>query len=152
MPGPTDVLVRVEAVAVNPVDLFVRSGAYRTPTPFPFVLGRDMVGTVEEVGPGATGFAFGARMWSHSMGHGGRQGSPLSTAWSVSTGCTPLTAAARRFAPSVNRPSRRVSVAASAMASLSLSGMSIRPAPRSWTRSALKNWVRDTIRLHIGAV
>ena len=34
MPGPTDVLVRVEAVAVNPVDLFVRSGVYRTPTPF----------------------------------------------------------------------------------------------------------------------
>jgi len=74
VPGPTDVLVRVEAVAVNPVDLFVRSGAYRTSTPFPFVLGRDVVGTVEEVGPGATRFAVGDRVWSHSMGHAGRQG------------------------------------------------------------------------------
>ena len=74
VPGPTDVLVRVEAVAVDPVDLFVRSGAYRTPTPFPFVLGRDVVGTVAETGPGATGFAVGERVWSHSMGHAGRQG------------------------------------------------------------------------------
>ena len=37
-PGPTDVLVRVTATAVDPVDTFVRSGAYPTPTPFPFVL------------------------------------------------------------------------------------------------------------------
>jgi NADPH:quinone reductase-like Zn-dependent oxidoreductase len=74
IPGPTDVLVRVEAAAVDPVDTFVRSGAYRTPTPFPFVLGRDLVGTVAETGPGATGFAVGDRVWSHSMGHGGRQG------------------------------------------------------------------------------
>ena len=74
VPGPTDVLVRVEAAAVDPVDTFVRSGAYRTPTPFPFVLGRDLVGTVADIGPGATGFAVGDRVWSHSMGHGGRQG------------------------------------------------------------------------------
>jgi NADPH:quinone reductase-like Zn-dependent oxidoreductase len=74
VPGPTDVLVRVEAAAVDPVDTFVRSGAYRTPTPFPFVLGRDLVGTVAETGPGATEFAVGDRVWSHSMGHGGRQG------------------------------------------------------------------------------
>jgi NADPH:quinone reductase-like Zn-dependent oxidoreductase len=74
VPGPTDVLVRVEAAAVDPVDTFVRSGAYRTPTPFPFVLGRDLVGTVAETGPGAAGFAVGDRAWSHSMGHGGRQG------------------------------------------------------------------------------
>lgn len=74
VPGPTDVLVRVEAVAVNQVDTFVRSGAYRTPTPFPFVLGRDLVGTVAEVGPGATGFGVGERVWSHSLGHAGRQG------------------------------------------------------------------------------
>ena len=74
VPGPTDVLVRVEAAAVDPVDTFVRSGAYRTPTPFPFVLGRDLAGTVAETGPGATRFAVGDRVWSHSMGHGGRQG------------------------------------------------------------------------------
>jgi NADPH:quinone reductase-like Zn-dependent oxidoreductase len=53
VPGPTDVLVRVEVVVVNPVDILVRSGAYRTLTPFPFVVGRDLVGTVAEPGPGA---------------------------------------------------------------------------------------------------
>jgi NADPH:quinone reductase-like Zn-dependent oxidoreductase len=74
-PGPTDVLVRVEVVVVNPVDILVRSGAYPTPTPFPFVVGRDLVGTVAEAGPGAVGFAPGDRVWCNSLGHGGRQGS-----------------------------------------------------------------------------
>jgi NADPH:quinone reductase-like Zn-dependent oxidoreductase len=69
-PGPTDVLVRVEAVAVNPVDTFIRSGAYRTPLPMPFVVGRDMVGTT--VGGGTAGRA--QRVWTNSLGHAGRQG------------------------------------------------------------------------------
>jgi NADPH:quinone reductase-like Zn-dependent oxidoreductase len=73
--GPTDVLVRTEALAVDQVDTLVRSGAYRTPTPFPFIIGRDMVGTVAAAGPGAVGFAEGDRVWCNSLGHGGRQGS-----------------------------------------------------------------------------
>ena len=72
-PGPTDVLVEVEAVAVNPVDTYVRSGGYRTPVPLPFVVGRDLVGTVVEAGP-ATGFQPRERVWCNSMGHEGRQG------------------------------------------------------------------------------
>jgi NADPH:quinone reductase-like Zn-dependent oxidoreductase len=74
-PGPTDVLVRVEVVVVDPVDTMVRSGGYATPTPFPFVVGRDLVGTVAAAGPGAAGFAAGDRVWCNSLGHGGRQGS-----------------------------------------------------------------------------
>ncbi|MET9885291.1 NADPH:quinone reductase [Streptomyces sp. NPDC006430] len=73
-PGPTDVLVAVEAVSVNPVDTFVRSGLFRTPVDFPFVIGRDLVGTVVAAGPGAAGFAVGDRVWCNSLGHGGRQG------------------------------------------------------------------------------
>ncbi|MET9962758.1 NADPH:quinone reductase [Streptomyces sp. NPDC006326] len=73
-PGPTDVLVDVEAVSVNPVDTFVRSGLFRTPVEFPFVVGRDLVGTVVAAGPGAAGFAVGDRVWCNSLGHGGRQG------------------------------------------------------------------------------
>lgn len=73
-PGLTDVLVRVEAVAVNPVDTFVRSGAFRTPITFPFVIGRDLAGTVAVAGPGAAGFAVGDRVWCNSLGHAGRQG------------------------------------------------------------------------------
>jgi 2-desacetyl-2-hydroxyethyl bacteriochlorophyllide A dehydrogenase len=72
-PGPTDVLVRVEAVAVNHVDTFVRSGSYPTPLPFPFVVGRDLVGIVVACGPGAP-FAVGDRVWTNSLGHVGRQG------------------------------------------------------------------------------
>jgi NADPH:quinone reductase-like Zn-dependent oxidoreductase len=74
-PGPTDVLVRTEAMAVNNVDTLVRSGAYRTPTPFPFIIGRDLVGTVLSAGPGAALFSEGDRVWCNSLGHGGRQGS-----------------------------------------------------------------------------
>ncbi|MEU6579110.1 NADPH:quinone reductase [Streptomyces sp. NPDC046805] len=73
-PGPYDVLVDVEFSAVNPVDTFVRSGAYRTPLRFPFVIGRDLVGTVAAAGPGAPGFHAGDRVWCNSLGHAGRQG------------------------------------------------------------------------------
>ncbi|GAA4859325.1 NADPH:quinone reductase [Kitasatospora terrestris] len=74
VPGPTDVLVDVTAVSANPVDTFVRSGVFRTPVEFPFVVGRDLVGTVAAAGPGAPGFAVGDRVWCNSLGHGGRQG------------------------------------------------------------------------------
>ncbi|HEX6967874.1 MAG TPA: NADPH:quinone reductase [Micromonosporaceae bacterium] len=73
-PGPTDVLVDVTATTVNPVDTFVRSGLFRTPIDFPFVIGRDLVGTVAAVGPGAPGFSVGDLVWCNSLGHGGRQG------------------------------------------------------------------------------
>jgi NADPH:quinone reductase-like Zn-dependent oxidoreductase len=74
VPGPHDVLVDVEVSAVNHVDTFVRSGAWRTPLEFPFVIGRDLVGTVAAAGPGATGYRPGDRVWCNSLGHDGRQG------------------------------------------------------------------------------
>ncbi|HEY1176012.1 MAG TPA: alcohol dehydrogenase catalytic domain-containing protein, partial [Phytomonospora sp.] len=70
--GPTDVLVAPEALAVDPVDTFIRSGAYRTPMTFPFVLGRDLVGEVVSTGPDVVGFTTGDRVWCNSMGHAGR--------------------------------------------------------------------------------
>ncbi|AOR36494.1 oxidoreductase [Streptomyces fodineus] len=73
-PGPTDVLVNVLATTVNPVDTFVRSGLFPTHLDFPFVVGRDLVGTVAEAGPGVIGFRAGDRVWCNSLGHGGRQG------------------------------------------------------------------------------
>ncbi|MEP7159701.1 MAG: NADPH:quinone reductase [Dermatophilaceae bacterium] len=73
--GPTEVLVAVQTVPVNPVDTFVRSGAFPTMTPFPFVIGRDLAGTVAALGPGTAGFSVGERVWCNSLGHGGRQGS-----------------------------------------------------------------------------
>ncbi|MFD5574073.1 NADPH:quinone reductase [Streptomyces cadmiisoli] len=72
VPGPDEVLVRVDAVAANHVDTFVRSGAYATDVRFPFVVGRDLVGTVAAP---AGRFAAGDRVWCNSLGHAGRQGS-----------------------------------------------------------------------------
>ena len=68
-----EVLVDVSVASVNHVDTFVRSGAWRTPLTFPFVIGRDLAGTVAEARPG-TGFEAGDRVWCNSMGHAGRQG------------------------------------------------------------------------------
>ncbi|WP_411867498.1 zinc-binding alcohol dehydrogenase family protein [Vulcanococcus limneticus] len=62
VPGPRDLLVRVEALAVNPVDTKVR----RRDTPAPGewkVLGWDGAGTVEAVGPAVQGFQVGDRVW-----------------------------------------------------------------------------------------
>lgn len=69
-----EVLIKVNAVSVNHVDTFVRSGSFKTKTNFPFVIGRDAVGQVEEVGKDVTGFSKGNWVWTNSMGYAGRQG------------------------------------------------------------------------------
>ncbi|MGF2385689.1 alcohol dehydrogenase catalytic domain-containing protein [Lentilactobacillus otakiensis] len=69
-----EVLIKVNAVSVNHVDTFVRSGSFKTETNFPFVIGRDAVGQVEEVGADVTGFSKGNWVWTNSMGYAGRQG------------------------------------------------------------------------------
>jgi zinc-binding alcohol dehydrogenase family protein len=61
VPGPRDLLVRVEAVSVNPVDVKTRKGT--DPNGVPKVLGYDAAGTVEAVGAGATLFKPGDRVW-----------------------------------------------------------------------------------------
>lgn len=53
VPGPTEVLVRVHAAGVNPVDAKTRAGGRFLGEP-PFVLGWDVSGVVEEVGFGVT--------------------------------------------------------------------------------------------------
>ncbi|MFD9438519.1 NADPH:quinone reductase [Streptomyces sp. NPDC060006] len=73
-PGPHDVLVDVEVTTANHVDTFIRSGAVDERVDFPFVVGRDLVGRVVTTGEAVTGFAPGERVWSNSLGHGGRQG------------------------------------------------------------------------------
>jgi 2-desacetyl-2-hydroxyethyl bacteriochlorophyllide A dehydrogenase len=73
-PGPTDVLVEVRFTTVNPIDALIRAGWYRVPMPFPFVVGRDLVGRVAAAGPGAAGFKVGDLVWCNSLGYDGRQG------------------------------------------------------------------------------
>jgi NADPH:quinone reductase-like Zn-dependent oxidoreductase len=60
---PTEVLVRVRAVGVNPVDTAVRSGAWPLLGDPPFVLGWDISGTVEQTGPGVTRFRPGDEVY-----------------------------------------------------------------------------------------
>lgn len=73
--GHDQVLVRVTALAVNPVDTYIRAGTYRIDAAFPFIIGRDLVGDVVRVGSGVTRFVPGQRVWCNSLGYGGRQGS-----------------------------------------------------------------------------
>jgi NADPH:quinone reductase-like Zn-dependent oxidoreductase len=64
VPGPGQLLVKVEASSVNPIDWKRGSGRYRAvmPTRFPLVPGYDLAGTVAGVGPGVEGFVVGDRV------------------------------------------------------------------------------------------
>jgi NADPH2:quinone reductase len=73
-PGPGQVLIRVYASAVNPIDTYIRSGAIAMDLPQPFVPGCDAAGVVENVGPGVKGFTIGDRVWCTNQGLLGRQG------------------------------------------------------------------------------
>jgi NADPH2:quinone reductase len=56
-PGPGQVLIRVEATGVNFIEIYFRKGVYKAS--LPLIPGSEASGTVEELGPGVTGFAAG---------------------------------------------------------------------------------------------
>ncbi|MFD8916870.1 zinc-binding dehydrogenase [Streptomyces sp. NPDC059569] len=62
-PGPGEVLVRVLATSVNPLDLQTRRGDYRDQVALPAVIGNDVSGVVVETGPGADDFRPGDEVW-----------------------------------------------------------------------------------------
>lgn len=68
---PGEVLVRVHAAGVNPVDWKVREGKFGTKAAFPLTLGRDVSGTVEAVGSGVTEFKVGDAVYGMLASHGG---------------------------------------------------------------------------------
>jgi NADPH:quinone reductase-like Zn-dependent oxidoreductase len=61
-PGPREVRVRVRAVAMNHMDIWVRRGLPHLKLPYPFRLGCDVAGEVEALGPGAKGAKVGDRV------------------------------------------------------------------------------------------
>jgi NADPH:quinone reductase-like Zn-dependent oxidoreductase len=63
--GPEQLLVRVRASSVNPVDAFIAAGYLKgmAEHEFPVVLGRDYAGVVEQVGPAVTGYAPGDEVY-----------------------------------------------------------------------------------------
>ncbi|MBW0012686.1 quinone oxidoreductase [Mycobacterium sp.] len=59
-PGPGEVLIKAEAIGVNFIDTYFRSGAY--PRELPFILGTETCGTVAATGEGVDGFREGDRV------------------------------------------------------------------------------------------
>ena len=97
-PGPGELLVRVEAAAVNPVDTYFRDGSYE-PEDLPWIPGSDVAGVVEATGP-ATGYEPGDRVFATALGRD-RQGTcaeyvvvPEELAATVPEGVDPVEAAA----------------------------------------------------------
>src|SRR5258708_38921570 len=75
-PAPGQVLVKIAASGVNPLDTKIRAGAAgHARHPFPAILGIDLAGTVAAVGPGITSFREGDEVYGMPGGVGGVQGS-----------------------------------------------------------------------------
>ena len=62
-PGPGQVVVRIRAAGVNPVDTYIRSGNYAILPTLPYVPGNDCAGVIETVGQGVTRFKRGDRVY-----------------------------------------------------------------------------------------
>ena len=62
-PGPGQVLVRLRAVGINPVDTYIRAGKYGTLPTLPFTPGADAAGTIESVGPETPEWRVGDRVY-----------------------------------------------------------------------------------------
>jgi len=72
--GSHDLLIRVQATSVNPIDTYVRSGAVTFERPNPYLVGCDAAGIVEQIGNEVTGFKIGDRVWCTNQGLLGVQG------------------------------------------------------------------------------
>ncbi len=73
-PEAGQILIRVHAVSVNPIDTYVRGGAVAFELPQPYIIGCDAAGVVEAVGEGVHHFSVGDRVWCTNQGLLGRQG------------------------------------------------------------------------------
>ena len=62
-PGTGQVLVRVKAVGVNPVDTYIRTGGHAVKPPLPYTPGSDAAGDVEAIGEGVSSVAVGDRVY-----------------------------------------------------------------------------------------
>jgi len=57
VPGPDQALVKIEAIGLNFLDCYFRSGLYKST--LPFIPGSEAAGTVTAVGAGVTTYAWG---------------------------------------------------------------------------------------------
>ncbi|MBB3146881.1 NADPH:quinone reductase-like Zn-dependent oxidoreductase [Phyllobacterium trifolii] len=76
VPQPGEVLVKISASGVNPLDIKIRAGsAAHARHPLPAILGMDLAGTVEAVGPDVISFKRGDEVYGMTGGIGGKPGS-----------------------------------------------------------------------------
>jgi len=73
-PKRTECLIKVTAVDVNPIDVYVRSGLIAAKPSFPWILGRDLAGTIVAIGAAVKRFKPGDRVWASNQGTDGRSG------------------------------------------------------------------------------
>src|SRR5437899_7658794 len=62
-PGPGQVLVRMHAIGVNPVETYIRAGTYALKPSLPYTPGNDGAGVVEQTGDSVTEFKLGDRVY-----------------------------------------------------------------------------------------
>jgi NADPH2:quinone reductase len=67
-PGPGEVVVRVRAAGVNPVDAYMHTGSYARKPPLPYTPGQDGAGEIHSVGAGVSGFKIGDRVYIAGVG------------------------------------------------------------------------------------
>uniref|UniRef100_A0A3B4G3J3 Crystallin zeta n=1 Tax=Pundamilia nyererei TaxID=303518 RepID=A0A3B4G3J3_9CICH len=70
-PGRTQVLIRVHACGVNPVETYIRAGTYARKPTLPYTPGSDVAGVVESVGEGVTAVKAGDRVFTTATETGG---------------------------------------------------------------------------------
>jgi len=89
-PGANQVLVRVKATSVNPIDCKVRSGAVAILPPLPAVLHGDISGTVVEVGRDVSHFREGNEVFGFVGWTGGEGGSACGNMQYAMPDCSPM--------------------------------------------------------------
>ncbi|KAM6990287.1 quinone oxidoreductase-like [Tautogolabrus adspersus] len=70
-PGLRQVLIRVQACGVNPVETYIRSGTYPRKPALPYTPGSDVAGVVETVGEGVSALKAGDRVFTTATESGG---------------------------------------------------------------------------------
>lgn len=73
-PRASECLVKVSAVDVNPIDVYIRAGLIPAKLNFPYIIGRDLAGTIVQTGREVKQFKSGDRVWVTGQGVGDRQG------------------------------------------------------------------------------
>ncbi|XP_053549323.1 quinone oxidoreductase isoform X2 [Bombina bombina] len=71
IPGKNQVLIKVHACGINPVETYIRAGVYARKPSLPYIPGSDVSGIIEKLGKDVTSFKIGDRVFATSTVTGG---------------------------------------------------------------------------------